>query len=201
MLMFCGATVAQRMEIPKERALGDRSVFSLMVNNKTKVIEEDWVGLTDTDMVGDHKIDGKSYEVLMTRSPPYQLRKGICYSSGQVCEFSPPVNLADFPLEKGKKWRNAYTVTGETFKEEVTEERTVEGVETIRVPAGEFETWKINVASRFKGRDNKGNSYSGRADTSMWVALVSGKMSFVKITTKSSSGDKLSRELVSASMQ
>ena len=77
----------------------------------------------------------------------------------------------------------------------------VEGTETIRVPAGEFETWKIIATVRSKGKDSKGNFYTGRWETTFWVALVSGKMNFVKIISKSSSGDKWSRELVSSSFQ
>jgi len=48
----------------------------------------------------------------------------------QACSFSPSLNFADFPLEKGKKWTNSFAVTSATFSSEITEERLVSEVET-----------------------------------------------------------------------
>lgn len=61
-------------------------------------------------------------------------------------EFDPPLPAFDFPLADGKSWtrevRARNTVTGERY-ERVQVRAKVVGIERIRVPAGEFETYKV----------------------------------------------------------
>lgn len=200
-LLSADFVAAQKMERPKDREPGDRAVFNYTVNGKTQTLEENWIALTDEDMVGIHKVGGKDYEIAMTRSS-YQMRKALCFPNGQqMCAYAPPLNIVDFPLEKGKKWTNTFTVTGESFTAEVVEERAVDRFEAVKVPAGEFETCKITSSGRIKSRDGKGGVYTGREESSFWVALISGKMITVKVAYKNSFGEKFALELISASFK
>ena len=88
--------------------------------------------------------------------------------------------------------------SGADFTAEITEERVVERIETIRVPAGEFETYKITSAARIKSKDLKGGAYTGKEESAWWVALVSGQLTTVKISYRNSFGDKFSLELITA---
>jgi hypothetical protein len=201
LLQFHGMATAQKMDAPKDREPGDRAVFNLTVNGKTQVMEENWVALTDETMVGKHKFGGKEYDVVLSRSPDYRILKLASFTSGQQVEFSPGMQYVNFPLEKGKKWTTAMTVRGETFTTEMSTDRVVERIETIRVPAGEFETFKIAFSGKYHGKDSKGSQYSGREEGANWVSLVSGKMITVKTEFKNSSGEKLLLELISSSFK
>jgi hypothetical protein len=199
--VFPGFVAAQKMEAPKDREPGDRAVFNYTLNNKTIVMEENWTALTAEGMVGVEKFGGQEYEIVMSRSPEYHLRKGVCWGAGKGCTFSPPLNFVDFPLEKGKKWSNTFTVTGETFTAEVTEDRVVERIETVKVPSGEFEAYKITSSGRFRSKDSKGTVYTGKEEGTIWVASVSGKMITVKILYKNSFGDRATLEMISTNFK
>jgi hypothetical protein len=162
-------------------------------------LEENWTALTADHMVGIEKFGGKEIEIVMGRSPEHSLIKAPCWSNGQVCSYSPAFRFVDFPLEKGKKWTNTATVTGETFVAEISDERMVERIETVKTPAGEFESYKITSSARLRSKDSKGAVYTGREESSTWVALVSGKMLVVKTTYKNSFGEKFTLDLISAS--
>lgn len=69
------------------------------------------------------------------------------------------------------------------------------------VPAGEFDTFKISFSSRVKGTNNKGDALNIRLEETQWIAFIAGKPVWVKITLRSSSGDKATRELVSTSFK
>ena len=196
---FPAYVAAQKMEAPKDREPGDRTVFSYTANGKTMTLEENWTALTADHMVGVEKFGGKEIEIVMGRSPEHSLIKAPCWSNGQACTYSPAFKFVDFPLEKGKKWINSATVTGETFVAEISDERVVERIETVKTPAGEFETYKITSSARLKSKDGKGAVYTGKEESSTWVALVSGKMLVVKATYRNSFGEKFSLDLVSAS--
>ena len=201
LLQIYGIACAQKMEAPKNREPGDRAVFNVTVNGKTQVMEENWIGLTDDEMVGMQKYAGKEFAVVVSKSPEYQLRKLPCYGGPQQCSYSPGLQYINFPLEKGKKWTVATTVAGETFTAELTQERVVERIETVRTPAGEFEVYKVAFSGRVRGKDSKGLPFSEREEGANWFALVSGKMITVKTEFKSSSGTRLAIELISASFK
>ena len=193
----------QKMERPKDREPGDKATFRYVVNNKTLLLEEIMTSLTDDEMAGIHKVDGKEFEIVMGKSPSFfQLRKALCFPNGQqVCRYSPGLNLVEFPLEKGKKWTTPYVVTGETFTAEGSQERTVERIESLRVPAGEFETYKITYTGHVKSRDKKGDVYTAKEWGTDWFALVSGKLITVKVAYKNSFGEQFSLELISSSFK
>lgn len=199
--LFPGLAAAQKMEAPKDREPGDRAMFNYTLNGKTLVLEENWTALTAEGMVGIEKFGDKEIEIVMSRSPEYHMRKGPCFANGQVCAFSPALRFVDFPLEKGKKWTNSFTVTGETFIAEVTEDRLVERIETVKVPAGEFETYKITASGRIKSKDSKGGVFTGKEESSTWVASVSGKMITIKVAYKNSFGEKFNLDMMSTSFK
>ncbi len=199
LLVSPGIVAAQKVELAKPREPGDKAIFKFVFNNKTTTLEENWIALTDDEMVGVQKIDGKEYEIILGRSPPYQLRKMMCLAAGVACVFSPGFNFVEFPIEKGKTWTQAFTITAATFVADIQQVRVVEGFEKLRVPAGEFETYKIAAVGRIKGKNSKGDLFVGKEESTEWMAIVSGKLVMVKVVWKNSFGEKFSLELISSS--
>lgn len=84
---------------------------------------------------------------------------------------------------------------------ELSAERKVEKVEKVKVPAGEFEAYRVSHGARIKGTDAKGNPFSGKEDSREWLALVNGKLALIKVEYRNSFGEKFTRELVSAAFK
>jgi hypothetical protein len=192
---FAAAQKVERLEFPQP---GEKFSYNLVINNKAQAVEDTWTASTDTEALGVRKSGGKEFEIAVTKTP-LVLQKAQCISNGQACTFSPGVTLLELPLEKGKQWTTAFTAKGETFTSEVTQERKVEKIEKVKVPAGEFEAFKIAVSGRFTGIDPKGNRYSGKEEVTEWVAMVGGKALYVKVAYRNSFGEKATQELVSMS--
>ena len=138
---------------------------------------------------------GRSLSVELDKSGA--VTRAVCISNGQQCGFAPGIQVADFPLEKGKKWNTGFTVTGESFTADVAQERKVDKIEKVKVPAGEFEAAKVSFSGRIKGTDGKGKPFSGREDGADWVAVVNGKAVIVKTEYRNSFGEKANLELAS----
>ena len=192
--------LGQTMDRPKDIEVGDKATFTWVLNNKPHQVEEQWVSMTDNEMQGVQRVDGKEHPVWVSRAD-FGLLKSICYANGQSCTFSPAVKFVDFPLEKGKKWKTTFTVTGQTFSAQVNSERKVETVEKVKTPLGELEAFRISHKGSIQGRDNTGNNFSGREDGKDWFAVVNGKLVLLKMEYRNSFGEKSSRELVSISSQ
>ena len=191
---------AQRMERPTEGyAAGDRLVYSFVLNNKTLIVEEEWSAGTSDEMQGVDKMAGRELPITIARSN-YAVLRRMCIANGQACmngSNGKGLEFVTFPLEQGKQWTTAVTVKGETFSADVTQDRKVEGVERIKVLAGEFEAFKVSYVGRVKGADTRGNRFNGKEEGTDWVALVGGKLVVVKFTYKNSFGDRSERQLIS----
>jgi hypothetical protein len=167
------------------------------MNNKAQDLEEELISITDTDYIAVQRAGGKTFEVVVSKEG-LLLRKVMCHPNGQQCSFDPPANFIGLPLEKGRKWTLSFTVKGETFTSQVTQERVVEKVEKIKVPAGEFEAFRVYFSGRIKGTDSQGRSFSGKEDGTDWFALVpGGKLNVIKTVYRNSFGEKFTRELTS----
>jgi hypothetical protein len=200
-LLSAGLADAQKMERPKDREPGDKATWKIVINNKEQMFEEYLTESTDEEVIGVQKIGGKEYEFTLGKTPPYQYRKAPCLPDGQQCTFSPGLTFVEFPLEKGKKWTTTFTLNAETYTAQVTQERQVERTETIKVPGGEFDTFKITYTGRVTGKTSNGEAFKGGHEGINWVALISGKLCIVKSTYKNTSGGRFAYELVSASFK
>jgi hypothetical protein len=188
----------ERLEFRTEP--GDKVVFKWTLGNKSQNIEEVVTASTDTEMRAAVTVGGKAFEGVVTKDP-FALTNWMCLANGQPCKFSPGVRLLDLPLEKGKKWDTTFTVTGDTFTAEVTQERKVDGFEKIRTPAGEFDTVKVSFSGRISSRDPKGNVYTGKEDGIEWWATSTQRPTVVKETYRNSFGEKFALELISTSLK
>lgn len=200
-LLGSGPVSAQMMEQPTQGfAAGDRLIFNWILNNKSQIVEVELSAGTDGEWQGTEKVGGKEFPLALAKSD-LALRKSMCISNGQPCTFSPGLEFAKFPLEKGKQWSTTFTVKGDTFTAQVTQERKVEGTEKVKVLAGEFDTFKLSFSGRIRGTDSKGAGFTGKEEGTDWFTLVNGRLVAVKLVYKNSFGEKATRELVSTSFK
>lgn len=182
------------MERPKEWEVGDNATYKWVLYNKAQQIDEELTAITDTELQYVQRAGGRTYEGALERSTLAAL-KGMCLGNGQQCAFAPANPFWAFPLQKGKMWMTTFTVKGETFTSEVTQERWVDKIEKVKVPAGEFEAYKISFKGKIRSTDKKGGVYTGKEDGAIWVTLVNGKANVVKIEYRNTFGEKATREL------
>lgn len=200
-LLAPGFACAQKMEQPAQGfSAGDKFIYNWVLNNKSQLIEEEWTAGTGNEMQGVQKVGGKEFAVALAKSD-FAAHQAMCMSNGQACTFAPGLEFVKFPLEKGKQWSTTFTVKGDTFTAQVSQERKVEGVEKVKVLAGEFETFKVSFTGRIKGTDNKGSAFTGKEEGSDWFALIGGRLVEVKHVYKNSFGEKSTRDLVSTSLK
>jgi hypothetical protein len=194
-----GLAAAQTLERTKTQEVGDKASFNWVLNNKAEAINHEWTVVSGESAQGVQTVAGKSIAVAFDSAG--NLARGLCISNGQQCTFSPALKFADFPLEKGKKWTTKFTVTGETFTADVTQDRKVDKIEKVKVKAGEFQAAKVGFGGRIKGTDNKGNAFSGKEDGADWIAVVNGKVVVVKTEYRNSFGEKATVELASLDLK
>jgi hypothetical protein len=198
-LLAAGSAAAQRIEGTAFGTDGDTMIFNLTINNKTQRLEEVW-SHHGPEMVGNLKWGDKQFLAVITKSP-LALRQGMCFANAQACTFSPPLEFVSFPMEKGKQWAQTVTVTGETFVAEIAIERKVEKFEKVKVPAGEFEAFRLSFSGRIKSTDPTGKTFTGKEDGTEWFAFPEGKLVPVKIVYRNTFGERFTRELVATSFK
>jgi hypothetical protein len=72
----------------------------------------------------------------------------------------------------------------------------VDKIEKIKVPAGEFETYKISYSGRIAD-----TNVHGTEDGAEWFTVVSGKLCLVKVEYHNSIGEVATMELTSVSFK
>jgi len=195
MLAYSGLCAGQKLDRTQPPAVGDKSIYSWSLNNKAQNVEYEVTSVNDYALQAAQRVSGKEFTCVWDINGTYS--QGMCISNGQQCTFTPGVRIADFPLEKGKKWVTTFAVKGETFTADVTQERQVDKIEKVKVPGGEFEAAKVSFSGSIKGADAKGKAFSGKEDGTDWIAMVNGKTMVVKTVYRNSFGEKATHELVS----
>ena len=176
---------------------GDRASFKWFLNGKTLQLEEEVTAADGHRFALSQRTADRAYEVAGF-SDDLRWTRGPCLSNGQQCAFDPGVGRGLLPLAKGRKWRSEFSVTGETFKADVVQEREVEAVETVKLGPGPFQTWRVGFSGRVKGTDSKGSAFTGKeSGTEWWAVTGSGKLVLVKFAYRNSFGEKATREIVS----
>jgi len=199
--LFCSSAFAQKIESARYADPGDIRTYSLWSSAQGGTVryQDVWHTYDENEIVGTATLGDKEYKMIWAKDLAL-LKRYFCMSNGQICTFEPGVKLLDFPLEKGRKWTTSFTVEGETFVAQVEQERKVAKIEKVRVPAGEFEAFKIVATGLIKGKEKEtGNSYAGKEESTDWVAQIDGKLVWVKMTYSNSFKEKFARELVSIS--
>ena len=155
--------------------------------------------------VGDNTIElaistpDRNYTALLDRDT-LAIKKYMCLSNGQQCDFAPAVTWLRFPLSVGQEWQSEFDVTGETFDSHVILNWKVSGMERVKVKGGEFDAYKLTSTGSISGRTKAGNSFTGTESSTCWSAPAA-RMFCVKYAYKNSFGENTGLELMSYALQ
>lgn len=81
--------------------------------------------------------------------------------------FSGQYQPLSFPLSNGKTWHFKYSIPSKQLS--VTQTATVEGWETVKVPAGTFGAMRVNHEGNYSARTNDW-SWTGRISETYWYS-------------------------------
>jgi len=105
--------------------------------------------------------------------------------NGEPLTLTPELNVLDsprhsesnpkalsFPLEVGKRWRyeTDWLFKGKGSRGGVAVDVAVVGREMIRVPAGEFEAYRLEAKGELSGHSPSNTFYAGQTTTTYWYA-------------------------------
>jgi len=151
------------------------------------------------DDINDASFVGRFYKedlVLPIKSPRLgTIGDEVCLGTFEKCSFSPPMKLFDKNIKIGDEWRQSIKVTGQTFISDVSQDVKVVKQEKVRIPLGEFDSFKVVAKGKFKGVTTKGDKFSGTETSELWVGNVSDKLVVLKANYANSFQDKWAIEL------
>ena len=200
-LLVPAVSSAQKLERTKNWEVGDKVTWNYVLQGKSMRLVDEVVEVTDDEVRSTLQVGDRTLEQTVSLRD-FSLRKGICSPNGQACTFSPAWVWLDFPLEEGKAWSAASTVTGESFISEVAYQYKVEGVEKITTPAGQFDAYRISGSEHIKSRSKGGaGPWHGTSSFTDWVASINGKVRAVKSEYHNSFGEVYTRELLAAELR
>jgi hypothetical protein len=202
---------AQTMEKPRPWEVGDKMTHLYVTTDGSRhdVVEE-VVQVTATEIVTTQKFFAQKYSGTLWRefegrysTADIARTKGFCWSNNEQCEFSPGIPWVRFPLEKGRTWKSSVASTGQTFVAGVKSDRTVDGVEQITTPAGEFTAFKVTSRGEItvRSKDLTQGPWEGRERYTCWFTTIKGKLALVRLVYENSFGEKTSLELIGAEVK
>jgi hypothetical protein len=195
-LLFPAIGTAQTMVPTKQLEVGDRATFNYKNRSKAETMTQEVVGVSGTEIRMTETRGSKTVELIYDSSQS-GFKQYICWPLPELCKFSPPNKHAVFPIEKGKKWKVKNHVIGETFEADLEKKYKVRRLEKVKVPAGEFEAFKITFSGKVNGKNNKGQSFRFTEKATYWYALINGKQLMIKLKYSNKNGDRVTKELTS----
>lgn len=192
---------AQTLERTRTWDVGDKLTYTYVLKGQTLDAVEEVVEVTGSVVRTRLTIGAETYDAAYSTVDQSRM-SGICVANSEACVFAPGEPWVDFPLEVGKAWSNAMTVTGETFVSGSRQSRKVEALEVIRTPAGEFQAYRVSFAGRITARGKGGQGpWRGTEKATYWLSTVKGKLVSVRLVYENSFGARSSRELVAVDMK
>jgi len=148
-------TAAAKADRPTIR-VGDRWAFACSEGSKTSYV---FTVITSVDAAG---AKGKSNGRPLILTPDLNEVQGARWS------HTPELKLYSFPLEVGKKWSGTDDWVDQTNADEGSERVnvTVASYEKVRVPAGEFDAFRLELISDWSSNQ----VYAGATSATIWYA-------------------------------
>lgn len=152
--------------------VGDVAVYTVDLRADKRTTEET-VTVTSVDQT-----HIKSKHVRPDRNPPETegvatLDWAMVVSGASGTRYDPPISHFKFPLVVGDRWKSSFVAEGANFKSKTDLELKVAARETVKTPAGEFDTFKIESEGWINGV-----SWSGaiRMTDVRWYAPAIGRV-------------------------
>jgi hypothetical protein len=162
LVLFSSAAFAQRAELPDVRA-GDRWKFAVYATVPSATPNRAWVVTSVTAI----SIEGTE------NGEPLLLTRELNVLESPRGKDSNPKSL-DFPLEVGKRWRyeSDWVFKPKGAKGGISVDVTVVGHERVKVPAGEFDAFKLTAKGSLRGTSPVNSQYAGETTETYWYAPV-----------------------------
>jgi hypothetical protein len=160
--VLADSALAQKADRPDVK-VGDQWQFAVYYTVPSTRPNRAWV-ITSVTPVG---IEGTENGELLTLTPELNVLQSPQHT------YSNPLALS-FPLEVGKQWRYA---TDWLFKPKGSKgssivDVAVVGYEKVKVPAGEFDAFKLLSKASLHGVSPINSQYAGEVTTTYWYAPV-----------------------------
>lgn len=160
LVLLSGPALAQKAELPAVRA-GDQWHFAVYYTVPSSTPSRAWVikSVTPTGIEGTEN------------GEPLMLTPELNVLESPRDRQSNPKALS-FPLELGKRWRYAsdWVFKAKGSKGSTTVEVTVVGHEKVKVPAGEFDAFKLLAKGGLSGTSPINSQYAGETTETYWYA-------------------------------
>src|SRR5262245_18470579 len=158
--VLADSALAQKADRPEVK-VGDQWRFAVYYTVPSTAPNRAWVITSVTPV----KIEGTDNGELLTMTPELNVLESSQHTD------SNPLALS-FPLEVGKQWRYA---TDWFFKPKGSKgssivEVVVVGYEKVKVPAGEFDAFKLSSKASLHGRSPINSQYAGEVTRTYWYA-------------------------------
>lgn len=158
--LLSGPALGQKAELPAVRA-GDQWHFAVYYTVPSSTPSRAWVikSVTPTGIEGTEN------------GEPLMLTPELNVLESPRDRQSNPQALS-FPLELGKRWRYAsdWVFKAKGSKGSTTVEVTVVGHEKVKVPAGEFDAFKLFAKGGLSGTSPINSQYAGETTETYWYA-------------------------------
>lgn len=160
LLAFTTPAAGQTADRPRVQA-GDRWQFVMYYGLPSTIPNRTWI----VDNVTATRIEGTENGEPLRLTPDMNV-----LDSPRQRESNP--RLLDFPLEVGKRWsyRSEWLTKDSGSRGVADVAVAVAGHEKVRVPAGEFDAFRIEATSRFRGKSTVGGVVEGESDIVLWYA-------------------------------
>jgi hypothetical protein len=189
-----------QLDVPKPYDVGDTLVYDWTLKGATHELKQEWTAVTDREFRGTQTANGKTFDLVIDRSSGL-VKSSMCLNNGLRCVFTPGLAQVTYPLAHGRTWKISHKVKAGEFTTTASGERRVLKNETITVPAGTFDTFKINYSDETTSKTLQGVAYKGQEHGTDWIAVIKGKACIVQSAYINSLGEKASLELTSAALK
>lgn len=195
LIAFCGIASAQSLPEFSEFTAGEKLAYQTKASGKTSKYEFVFTEVNSSIARGTVSIDGKQMEF---ESPAHgYLGKEFCLADVMECEWTPPVKMFDKDSKLGDKWSGSTIVKmkNNTVVDETIESK-VDKFEKVKVPAGEFEAFRISSTGSIKAKLEKGDVYTGTLKMTTWFGVVNKRLVLIKRDYTNSFRQPFTQELL-----
>jgi hypothetical protein len=169
------------LDASKPHENGDKLSYKLKVSGNGKIfkVEISFLEVGENLWRGQLVRENKIFQI--SANAYGTVANDVCLSSGQKCDFDPPMKLFDKNIKVNDQWVNKFKVTGEDFVSNTVQEVKVEKQEKLKLDVGEFEAFKIVTKAKFEGTTIKNEKFSGTDLSELWVGNIMGKLVLLRV--------------------
>lgn len=123
--------------------------------------------------------------------------RDVSWANGQIVTAASGYRWISFPAAPGQNWGVKTDFKGETFTGTIEDEINYDKWEKVKVPAGEFNSLRLNIKSAYWNLPRKGTNPDVKGNMTIWVSPDT-KCLITELKFSNSVGEKGSARLVAS---